>query len=140
VKLNYLHLDNLNVSGFGSTGISVGGYNGASGYNDVRITNTIAHDNGNAGIATYGFPFNKSNPTYALTNVYVGHCQTYNNYGLTTNTSPTGSGIVLGGVNGGIIERSIAHDNGINNKNTSGPVGIWTYESTNVVIQNNGEL
>ena len=37
----------------------------------------------------------------------------------------------------GLIETSVAHDNGGNGTNSAGPVGIWTYLSTRVTIQYN---
>ena len=36
-------------------------------------------------------------------NVYVGYVQAYKNLGIAGQTQPTGNGIVLGSVNGGII-------------------------------------
>ena len=46
-----------------------------------------------------------------------------------------GSGIVLEGVDGGVIQNCVAHDNGQNNTFCGGPVGIWTLESNNITIQ-----
>ncbi|HEY0009504.1 MAG TPA: hypothetical protein VGB55_12320, partial [Tepidisphaeraceae bacterium] len=137
VKKDYLRFDNLEISGFGSNGLVLGGFNGSSGYNDVRITNVSSHDNGKGGISTYGFTFNRTTPNYANTNVYVGNSKAYNNRGITSDTNPTGNGIVLGSVNNGVIERSVAYNNGINNINSAGPVGIWAYDARNVVIQHN---
>ena len=137
VKKDYLRFDNLDISGFGSNGLVFGGYNGSSGYNDVRITNVASHDNGKGGISSYGFTFNRTTQNYANTNVYVGNSRAYNNRGLASDPNPSGNGIVLGSVNNGVIERSVAYNNGINNVNTAGPVGIWTYDARNVVIQHN---
>jgi Right handed beta helix region len=69
--------------------------------------------------------------------VYVGHSRAYDNPGIATATSNTGSGIVLSGVNGGKVERSVAHGNGRLCATVGGPVGIWTYDSNAVVIQHN---
>lgn len=49
-------------------------------------------------------------------------------------TYHSGDGIVFGSVSGGIIERSLAHDNGALG---FGGIGIWTYDSTSVTIQDN---
>lgn len=51
----------------------------------------------------------------------------------------TGSGIILGSVRDGLVERSSAHDNGAHSASDAleGPVGIWAYDSTGLVIQHN---
>jgi hypothetical protein len=38
VKLSHVHFDQAEVSGFGGNGIALGGWNGTSGFDDVRIT------------------------------------------------------------------------------------------------------
>ncbi len=131
VKLHHLRLDQIEASGFGERGVVIGGYNGSSGYHDVQLTRIIAHGNRHTGIETYGF----SGITNTLTQVLVADCQAYNQRGDPNRTTNTGSGIVLGGVDGAVIERCLAHDNGWNNTASEGPVGIWTYHSNNVVIQ-----
>ena len=54
LKQNPIYLGNLDVSGFGRSGVVVGGFNGSAGYNDVRITHTVAYQNRSSGIATFG--------------------------------------------------------------------------------------
>ncbi len=135
LKQNHIYLDNLDVSGFGRSGVVVGGFNGSAGYNDVRITNVAAHENRNSGIATFGDT--RINSRDALTNVYVADSRAFNNFGDPASTGNTGSGIVLGGVDGGTVERSVAYNNGRNNNPTEGPVGIWAYDSNDVTIQFN---
>jgi hypothetical protein len=130
VKLQHVHINNCDISGF-RNGISIGSWNGSSGYNDVRVTNTAAHDNQRIGISTY------SQAHYGLTNVYIGHCTAYNNFGDPAFTETSGSGIVVGYADGAIIERCIAHDNGKSCRATAGPGGIWCYDSNNVIIQYN---
>jgi hypothetical protein len=126
-KLNTIHVDNCEVYGF-QYGIAVGGGAGTSGFNDVRITNCALHDNHKSGLFTYAAARN------VHTNVYVGHVQAYNNMGLAEDSSVgvTGFGITLGSVNGATVERCVAHDNG---KIGDGGAGIWTYDSTKVLIQ-----
>src|SRR5262249_16493826 len=53
VKLNYVHIDNVEVYGFGKDGIAVGGWNGDTAYQDINISYTKSHDNGNSGIITF---------------------------------------------------------------------------------------
>ena len=133
LKFRHLRIDNVEVSGFGSRGISIGGYNGSAGFDDVHITNAHVHDNLHAGIETYGYP----GVTNALTNVTVANCVVHHQPGKPASPGNTGSGIVLAGVTGGVIEHCLAHSNGVNNKTSEGPVGIWAYHSSNIVIQYN---
>ncbi len=137
VKQQHIYLDNIDVSGFGKNGIVIGGGNGASGYNDVRVTNVSTHNNGRDGLGFYGPAFNAASPSYANSSVYISHVSAFNNSGVAGASDPTGSGIVLGSVSNGTVERSITHHNGANNTSATGPVGIWAYDSTDITIQHN---
>jgi len=133
---DHVYIDNCDFSA-GTNGLSIGGASGG-GFTNVRVTNCAFHNNRDQGLFIYGPTFNSTTPTYAHTNVYVGSCTATNNLGNTANTtSNTGSGILLASVNGGTIEFCTATGNGANNRNVAGgPVGIWAYSSTSVVIQN----
>ena len=131
VQLPYIRVDSVEASGFGKFGIVVGSWNNTTGFSDVRITYSSAHDNGQAGVSTY------AQALYAHRNFYFGHLLSYNNSGVAGLTVNSGSGIVMGSVTGGVIERSVAHDNGWLCDAPEGPVGIWTYDSDGVVIQHN---
>ncbi len=133
IKYHHIRIDEIEVSGFGHRGVIVGGYNGNSGYDDVKITRVDAHHNLNCGIQTFGF----TGSTTALTNVTVSNCSASYQPGDPASTINTGSGIALSGVTGGLIEHCVAHHNGANNQPTEGPVGIWAYTASGVVIQNN---
>jgi len=126
-KFSKVHFDSVTVSGYGKEGFSLGSGSGSAGYNDVRITNSSFFDNGNSGLFTYAAVRN------VHTNVYVGKVRAYGNSG-NLNISPevTGSGILLGNVNGATIEYSVAFNNGATG---NGGAGIWTYDSTKVLIQ-----
>ena len=131
-KLDFLRIDNVDVGGFANYGITIGGWNGTAGYRDVRITNVVAHDNGKAGIVTYG------EEMYANESVYVGNTVAHSNSGVKGLDTNSGNGIVLGSVNGGTIEQSLAYNNGwLCDAENGGPVGIWAYNSTKVAIQFN---
>jgi hypothetical protein len=121
----------VEVSGFGRWGLIIGGGVGADGYRDVRIEGVTASANGHGGVLTWGM-VPRSNK-----DVYVGRTTAFDNPGVPGATVNTGSGIVLGNVDGGTIEHSVAHHNGGLNTYTHGPVGIWTYDSTRVTIQFN---
>ena len=130
--LQYLRLDSLEVSGYQKTGITISSWNGASGYADVRVTACVTHANGEAGLASF------SQDLGAHQNWYVGNCKAYDNAGRAdVTTTHTGNGIVLSGIDGALIERCEAYNNGWLNANPSGgPVGIWGWCCNNLVIQN----
>lgn len=130
-KLSWIRLDSLDVSGFGRDGIEIGAWNGTSGFKDVRITGVTVHHNARTGILTY------AQQPAAHESVYVGYSRAFENPGIPEATGNTGSGIVLGGVSGGTIEWCVAFGNGRLSRTTGGPVGIWTYDSTRVLIQYN---
>lgn len=132
-KFEHLRIADVEVRGFGSRGIVIGGYNGDAGYHDVRLTRVVAEANLHAGIETYGY----LGSTAALTGVTVEHCIARHHPGKPGSAGNTGSGIVLGGVTGGLVERCLAHDNGANNTASEGPVGIWAYHSSRIVLQHN---
>jgi PA14 domain/Right handed beta helix region len=136
VTLNHIRITNVEISGFGSAGISIFGMNGTSGYNDIRITNVSSHDNVMAGMWMGGYLA----PTfagYSHSNLYIGNCQFYNNTGTTNFVTDSGFGIFLDSVNGAVIERNVVYNNGQNTISLAGPMGIMVMESNNIVVQNN---
>ncbi len=70
-----------------------------------------------------------------LTNIMLKKVVSHNNPGAINFNGNTGSGIVMGGADGALIEDCIAFKNGINNNNAAGPVGIWMWDCVNSVIQ-----
>ncbi|MHC4070382.1 MAG: hypothetical protein ACYSR8_12560, partial [Planctomycetota bacterium] len=55
LKLEYVSVDDVEVSGYRWIGIAINGWNaggGMSGFKDVQITNAIVHDNGDKGITS----------------------------------------------------------------------------------------
>ncbi|OKL39852.1 hypothetical protein A3841_15860 [Pontibacter flavimaris] len=133
-KLPYIAIHNVEVYGYREAGISIGSWDTDQGFRDISITNTSSHDNGDAGIAIWA-----QDNLLPHQNVYIAHSKAYNNAGIPTKThSHSGNGIVIGGVDGGVIEYCEAYNNGWLNAWTSGgPVGIWCYTSNNVIIQHN---
>lgn len=131
VRLGFVRIDAVDVSGFGRDGIEIGSWNGHTGYSDVRVTNASLHGNARSGLFTYAQVPNVHQQ------VYVGHVRAFDNPGIASAASNSGSGIILASVDGGTIERSVAYNNGRLCVSTGGPVGIWTYDSTRVVIQYN---
>ncbi|MHC4746154.1 MAG: right-handed parallel beta-helix repeat-containing protein [Planctomycetota bacterium] len=131
--LEYIRIDNLDVSGYYKTGIILGG-SVTNGFRDVRITNCVVHDGGDVGISTYGkWPVQER----AHQDIYVGDCEVYNIRGqLAKTNNHTGNGILLWSIDGAVIEFCEAYNNGeLNSGIKGGPIGIWAWEANDVVIQ-----
>ena len=120
---SHVWIDHVEVSGFGKHGISIGAWNTNAGYRNVRITKCSTHDNLRAGIFTWG-PWGPA--IYAHRDILLSDCEAYNMKG--------GSGITLSSVDGGIVERCVAHNNGAE---FSGAAGIWAWDSNNILLQFN---
>lgn len=138
-KLEHVVVSGVEVSHF-RAGISIGAGKGTtSGFRDVRISDSTVRDNKDAGLSTYGPDFDARDPAYAHERVTVSRVRAFGNDGdPAAHGRNTGSGIVLGSVHGGRVQRAIAHDNGSRSsaRAVEGPEGIWTYDSTRMVIEN----
>jgi len=138
IKLPHMRIDNVEVSGFGFWGIVVDGNNRKSGFSDVIISNSVSHDNAEAGVYVYG-EFSTTEGIYAHENILIKYVTAYNNSGKPgKDIQNTGSGIVLSDANGGKIEYCTAYNNGwLCESSQGGPVGIWAWDSKNIIIQYN---
>lgn len=116
-------IDRVEVTGFGKHGISVGAWNSTAGYRDVRITRCETHHNLRTGVFTWG-PWGAG--IYAHRQIYIADTRAFKMKG--------GSGLTFSSVDGGIIERCIAFENG---ENHSGGAGIWAWDATNILFQYN---
>ena len=136
VKPEFIRIENVEVSGYRWDGISIRGdrNNGSSGYRDVRITYATVHDNGDKGIAVGG-PMPPDD--WANKDIYIGHCTVYNIKGILGQHGHSGNGIIVSSLDGGLIEYCVAYNNGENSDypESGGPIGIWAWDSRNVVIQ-----
>lgn len=119
-----LHIDSVEVHGFQKAGIDVVDSRG------VQITHSYLHNNGSAGIETNAWK-------KTVDNIYIGYCLAENNPGDPTRLdNHSGNGILLGGVNGGVVEYCRATNNGWDMPRAgNGPVGIWAWHSNKVLIQ-----
>lgn len=117
----------VDVSGFRVGGVEVIGSTG------TRLEKIHAHDNGAAGISVSGgfgdFP--------RSSNVTVRDCRAMDNPGDPKNlTNHSGNGIVVGGIDGCLIEFCEAANNGWDMpREGNGPVGIWAWNASRVTIQ-----
>ncbi|UCC21546.1 MAG: right-handed parallel beta-helix repeat-containing protein, partial [Planctomycetota bacterium] len=134
VKHEYIRIDNVEVSGVTNRGIFFDGLD-FSGFKDVEVTNTVIHDIGLEGMnSSTNWPVSMDSHE----DFYIADCVVYDVTGIHDAASQTGSGIVFGGLNGGVIEFCEAYNNGqLNAAGGGGPVGIWCWESVNVVFQYN---
>ncbi len=135
-RLVGVRIERVEVSG-GKNGIAVGSGAESLGFDDVSVRDSSLHDNTIAGLVTYGPGFDADAPVYAHRNVTVSGVSAYRNTGDPAATVNTGNGIVVGSVEAGRIERSTAYGNGTLSAAAEGPVGIWAYDSTGIVIENN---
>ncbi|HEY3482842.1 MAG TPA: right-handed parallel beta-helix repeat-containing protein, partial [Streptomyces sp.] len=138
-RLDHVVVSGVDVSRFG-IGVAVGCADHSVGFRDVRVADSAVHDNTDDGLLTYGPRIDVKHPGYPHQNLVVSGVQAYRNQGDPTSTRHnTGSGIVIGGVEGGRVEQSVAHDNGARSaaKALEGPVGIWAYDATRLTIEHN---
>ncbi len=125
-------VDQIEMSGFQKSGFSF------AGVHDGRATNIYAHDNGADGISVGAAAWGPNDRWSER--IYIGYCVAENNPGDPTNLdNHSGSGIVVGGVHGCIIEYCEAMNNGWDmpwrGRESNGPVGIWAWNADHVTIQ-----
>ena len=136
-KLSGVRINDVDVSGF-VYGIGIGGGRGTTGFRDVHVLDSTLHDNLDDGLISYAPSFDSAHPQYAHEDIDVSGVHSYRNQGDVEDTgTDTGNGIVLGNVQDATIAWSTADDNGGKGTANEGPVGIWTYDSTGVVIDHN---
>ncbi|MEU6544819.1 right-handed parallel beta-helix repeat-containing protein [Streptomyces sp. NPDC046859] len=139
-RLRHVRITNVEARGF-QNGISVGAEKDAVvGYGDVRISDVSVHHNLESGLVFYGPEFEADHPTYAHAGLRIERVKAYSNTGdPRSDKRNTGSGVTLGSVRDAKVMRSVAHDNGSTSAAVAeeGPEGIWVYDSTHVVLENN---
>lgn len=139
VKLPYLRLRNLDVSGFGKEGISIGSWHSSKcGYTNVLVQSVTSHDNKLTGMSTFGYS-SAASTKFSHQDVNVISSKFYNNSGDPKKTdNHSGSGLILGDVDRGKIENCLAYNNGwLCNFPSAGPVGLWAYDCNHITIQYN---
>jgi hypothetical protein len=133
IKLKNVTIKSIEVKNFGQTGISVGSWNKNSGYKNVLIYNVHVHDIKGNGIVIWGYSA-QTLVGWAHKNITVRSANVHNVTGYSSSTNE-GSGIMMGQVDQGLIERCVAHDNGTGNTHCGGPGGIWVWDSNKVTLQ-----
>jgi len=136
-KLDGVVVSDVDVTRF-KVGVTLGASSNGTGFRNVTVRNSVLRGNKEAGLLTYGPPLDIAAPRYAHEALTVSGVEVYDTLGDPDNhIRNTGSGIVFGSVDTGLIERSSAHDNGSVADAPEGPVGIWAYDSTSLVVQHN---
>lgn len=138
-KLESVRIENVEAAGFLRRGIAVDGAardGSKSGYRDVRIAGCVVRDNVYYGLQIKG-PYDRSSREYAHADVAVVDCRAHDNPGDPDfGENHSGNGIQMGEVDGGLIERCVAWNNGARcNSPVGGPVGIWAYSANRIVVQ-----
>ncbi|HEX8523050.1 MAG TPA: right-handed parallel beta-helix repeat-containing protein [Tepidisphaeraceae bacterium] len=136
-KNDHVVIKNVVAEKFGQNGVWLGA-SGQGGFKNISISNVIASENQLAGIATMGDPNNGNRDNF--NNLTISQSAAFKNYGRDKepNKQNSGSGIVIGQVKGGTIERSVAYGNGVRcDSIQGGPVGIWAWDSDTITIQHN---
>ncbi|MGW7265325.1 right-handed parallel beta-helix repeat-containing protein [Streptomyces sp. NPDC054842] len=136
-RQEHVTVSGVDVSGF-RVGIAVGATRDDNGFKGVTVRGAHVHDNRDAGLLTYGPDFDAAHRAYAHENVDIEDVEAYENHGdPTAEDRHTGDGIILGAVRGATLRNSSAHDNGGRSATdaTAGPVGLWAYDSTRVLIE-----
>lgn len=143
-RLGSVVIDKVDVSGFGGEGILVHGNpidESPSGFDGVQITDCTATGNLHTGILVAGnmaFSRRAGATLYSHRKVQILRCRAADNPGDPTarRLNRSGSGILLAGADGGLIEACEAFNNGGASQGLEGgPIGIWTTASTEVIIR-----
>ncbi len=134
VKLSNISVSNVEIKNFGAEGVKIYTSVGLTGFQNLSLSNMSVHDVTNNGIMIFG-NITQSLVGWQHKNVSISNCEVYNVPGSPIPAANEGNGIVIAGVDGGVIQYSVAHDIGQNNVFCGGPAGIWTLESNNVTIQ-----
>ena len=131
--LSHIRIDNVVSRGFHRSGLSLYAA-GSAGYQDVEVTNSQFHENQFAGIDISAADWTE----LIHRDVRIDGVTAYNNSGFVGCHPHCGHGIVLGQVDGAVIRNSVAHSNGV--EAGKGNVGIWTWQSNDVTIEQNSAV
>ena len=119
----HVRIERVDVSGFSGAGVSIGSWHDRQpGYEDVTIGAVRARDNGGIGIHFFGQRDEKQ-AAYAHRNVTVRDCVVSGNR--------SGSGLVVSGVEGGLVEYTLA----AGNTGKGGGVGLWAHDAKKVTFR-----
>jgi hypothetical protein len=141
VKLDGVTITGCEIKGFKAGGIVIDSRppdSSPSGFRGLTVSRCLIRDNGHVGISSTGPAVAPGSTDYAHANLRIEFTTVHRNLGLRDFGNHSGNGIVLGQVDGGVIEHCVASENGaLNTHVTAGPCGIWAWDSRDLVIQFN---
>jgi len=135
IKLANIKITNVEIRNYGVVGLSIYSSNYNTGFKDVLIDQVHIHDVKENGLLVKGYTASNF-IGWSHQNVIIRNTEVNNVPGYSDPNSHRGSGIIMGQVDSGLIEKSLAHHNGASNTHCGGPGGIWAYDCNNVTIQN----
>ncbi|UCF43325.1 MAG: right-handed parallel beta-helix repeat-containing protein, partial [Planctomycetota bacterium] len=134
-RVDYIRIDNVDVTNYSGYGILLMGY-GYSGFRDVEITNCELYGIGKEGICSKcsEWPMNQSSHN----DFYIADCVMHDITGVGPRGPHSGSGINLSALDGALVEFNLAYSGGEwCMADGGGPLGIWCWETENIVFQFN---
>jgi len=133
--LGHVYISKVDIRGFGY-GIAIGATHDGAGFRNVHVTHASVHGNLDGGLVSYGPDYNPAAPGYAHEGIFISHVRAFRNFGDPKNTTHnTGSGIELGSVSGAtVVDSQAFHNGGKNGSMSEGPIGLWSYDSTRVLM------
>lgn len=134
LKFSNITIKNIEIRNFGKHGVLIGSWNGNTGFKDLVVDNIDVHNVKSNGIFTYGFDTQTSTGS-PHQNITIKYSRVHDVPGFDNPNSHSGSGIIMGQVDGGLIEHCVAYNNGSGNTHCGGPGGIWAYSCNNLIIQ-----
>lgn len=129
-RFDHIRVSNVAVHGFADSGLAVYAEDRV-GYSDVQIVGSEFYGNAFAGINVGAARWQD----LIHSGVTIDNVVAHDNPGSAGSGPHSGHGVVIAQVDGGVIQGSVARDNG--KAFGYGNVGIWAWQSNNVVIQNN---
>jgi len=139
---NFISLSYMDISRFMANGIILMNATAASprrGSSNLTVSYVTIHDNRGSGFICWNNP--GADATKIHTNLMITDSTSYRNAGYKfvydfTDFTGKGSGFELSLIDGGLLDRCVAYENGSEfDFPGGGPVGIWVFTSSNVTIQ-----
>lgn len=128
-------LSQLDIHGF-NIGISVGGESSIMGFKDGEISHCHVHNCQEAGIFTWA-GFSQFSDGLPHNNWWIHHNLVEQIPGLADPTRHSGNGIMISRMHSSVIEYNEVRFCGANNLHCGGPVGLWAFQASNILIQYN---
>jgi hypothetical protein len=131
-RLDYIHIDDVKVSGFVWAAISIYA-SPTSQYRDVSVINSTLTNNFGSGL----YVFSEFGQHDRIENVYVGQLRVVNNLAIPGAAYPAYP-LYLQNVHRGVVERSLVLGNDLTGGGDGGGgIGIEAYDSSHILFQYN---